>query len=302
MKLPFVRRRRRVSRGQALVEMAIILPVLLLLLLMAIDLGRVFFGWVGLQNAARIGANYAAIHPDAWSAPDNPVKLLARSQYSNQMIADARALNCDRDTDGDGDFDEDDLPLPVFTSVVGSASPYELGDHASVTLSCEFALITPLADSIMGGGVHIDAGAVFPVRGGTIANIPTPGALNSPSPTPTAFPTATPTPGGPTPTPTPAVPTPTPTPDPCQSPIANFVGNPTQGGVPLTVTFTDTSIEQGCPITGWAWDFQDDGVTDSTVQNPSFTYTARGNYKVRLTVTSAAGSHSLRVNAYIKVQ
>ena len=298
MKLPLVRRWRRVSRGQALVEMAIILPVLLLLLVMALDVGRVFFGWVGLQNAARIGANYAAVHPDAWSAPDNPIKVLARAQYSNQMIADAQALNCDQDTNGDGTFDEDDLPLPVFTNVVGSASPYELGDHSSVTLECDFGLITPLANGIFGGGVHINALAVFPVRGGTIANIPTPGILTSPSPTPTAFPTATPTPGGPTPTPTPAA---TPTPNPCQAPIANFEGNPTIGNRPLTVQFTDTSIPQGCPILTWEWDFQDNGSVDSTVQNPSFTYTAKGKYKVRLTVTSAAGSNSLRVNGYIDV-
>jgi hypothetical protein len=296
MKLPMVRRWRRVSRGQALVEMAIILPVLLLLLVMALDLGRVFFGWVGLQNAARIGANYAAIHPDAWSAPDNPVKLLARSQFANQMIADAQALNCDQDTNGDGTFDEDDLPLPVFTNVVGSASPYELGDHASITLECEFGLITPLANGIFGGGVHIDAKAVFPVRGGTIANIPTPGALTSPSPTPTPFPSSS----GSASASASASATASPSTS-CLAPIANFVGNPTVGNRPLTVQFTDTSIAQGCPITSWSWDFQDDGTVDSTVQNPSWTYTAKGKYKVRLTVTSAAGSDSKRENGYIDV-
>jgi PKD repeat protein len=299
MELPLVRRWRRVSRGQALVEMAIIMPVLLLLLVMAIDFGRVFFGWVGLQNAARIGASYAAIHPDAWSAPDNPIKQLAREQYATQVFEDAKALNCDQDTNGDGTFDAADLPLPTFTSVVGTPSAFELGDHAAVTLNCQFSLITPLANGILGGGVQINAVAVFPVRGGTIANIPTPNPIVTPSPTPTAVPTATPRA---TPTPTPIVPTPTPTQAPCQAPIANFVGNPNQGPAPLRVTFTDTSIPQGCPITSWSWDFQDDGSVDSTVQNPTFTYGTRGNYKVRLTVTSAAGSNSLRVNAYIKVQ
>ena len=39
-------------RGQALVEMAIILPVLVLLLLLAVDFGRVFFGWIALNNAS----------------------------------------------------------------------------------------------------------------------------------------------------------------------------------------------------------------------------------------------------------
>ena len=50
MKLPF-RRHRKISRGQALVEFAFILPILVLLLLLAVDFGRVFFGWVALNNA-----------------------------------------------------------------------------------------------------------------------------------------------------------------------------------------------------------------------------------------------------------
>ncbi len=291
MNLP--RRWRRVSRGQALVEMAIILPVLLLLLIMAIDLGRVFFGWVGLQNAARIGANYAAIHPDAWSAPDNPVKVLARQQYADQMVADAQALNCDRDANNDGTFDGDDLPLPVFSDVVGTASVFELGDHSTVTLTCTFDLITPLANGIFGGGVDIDAFAVFPVRGGTIANIPTPGPLTSASPTPSALPT----PVGQTPSPSP-----TPTGTPCLAPIAAFSATPTQGHKPLPVQFTDTSIAQGCPITAWAWDFDRNGTTDSVLKNPSHVYATQGQKDVHLTVTSAGGSTSTTVNNYIKVQ
>ncbi|CAN5198787.1 hypothetical protein BH23CHL9_BH23CHL9_04030 [soil metagenome] len=55
----------RTTRGQGLVELALILPLLLLLLLGAIDFGRVFFGWVAVTNASRVGANYAATHPDA---------------------------------------------------------------------------------------------------------------------------------------------------------------------------------------------------------------------------------------------
>jgi PKD repeat protein len=274
MKLPW-RRTTSASRGQALVEMAVILPVLLLLLLMAVDLGRVFFGWVGLQNAARIGASYAAIHPDAWSAPDNPVKQLARQQYADQMIADAEALNCDKDTNNDGAFTAADLPVPTFTNVVGSSSPYELGDHVSVTLNCTFELITPVVNAIFTGGVPIDAKTTFPVRGGTIANIPTPVPGGSSGASPTAAP--------------------------CLAPIANFFAAPTNGHKPLTVNFTDTSIAQGCAIDTWAWNFGD-GSAISTLQSPSHTYTVKGNYDVTLTVTSAAGPNSTVVNNYIKVQ
>ena len=46
-----------------MVEFAIILPVFLLLLLMAIDFGRVFFSTIQLSNAVREAADYGANNP-----------------------------------------------------------------------------------------------------------------------------------------------------------------------------------------------------------------------------------------------
>jgi hypothetical protein len=267
---------RGVSRGQAVVEFAIVLPVLAMLLVMSIDLGRVYFGWVGLQNAARIGANYAALHSDAWSLPDNPLKQQARAQYAQQIAQDSSALNC---TPRPSVLN---VPAPVFINVLGSSNAKEMGDHVSVTLNCTFELITPLANSFFSGGVPISANAVFTNRAGTVSGIPTPAGTPTPSPTPSA-------------SPTPVV-----TPAPCQAPIANFVAVPTSGKKPLTVRFTDTSIPQGCPVLTWDWDFGD-GTANSSVQNPSHVYTKQGTYAVKLIVTSAAGSDSLRQNGYVKV-
>jgi PKD repeat protein len=59
------------------------------------------------------------------------------------------------------------------------------------------------------------------------------------------------------------------------------------------VQFTDTSA--GNP-TSWAWDFQNDGITDSTAQNPSFTYPAPGAYNCKLTVTNAFSNDTEIVN------
>jgi len=47
-------------RGQSLVEFALVLPIFLLIMLFAIDFGRVFSAWISLNNLARIGANLAA--------------------------------------------------------------------------------------------------------------------------------------------------------------------------------------------------------------------------------------------------
>ncbi len=55
---PDLARRRR--RGQGLVELAVVLPLLLLILLGAIDLGRVFFAYAAISNAAYEAARQAA--------------------------------------------------------------------------------------------------------------------------------------------------------------------------------------------------------------------------------------------------
>jgi flagellin-like protein len=77
-------------------------------------------------------------------------------------------------------------------------------------------------------------------------------------------------------------------------PVANFVGNPLSGPVPLTVYFTD--ISTGTP-TSWYWEFGD-GTTD-TSQNPSHIYPFTGLYMVNLTATNAGGSNKTSKSGYI---
>lgn len=67
---------------------------------------------------------------------------------------------------------------------------------------------------------------------------------------------------------------------------AQFTSDVTSGTVPLTVKFTDQS--SGSP-TSWDWDFNNDGVVDSTTQNPSYTFITTGSYTVRL-ISSKSGS------------
>lgn len=79
--------------------------------------------------------------------------------------------------------------------------------------------------------------------------------------------------------------------------FAGFSASPTQGVAPLLVNFSDQSASSaGAGITGWFWDFQNDGIVDSTLQNPSFGYTCPGTYSVRLTVTDGANPNSTLVS------
>jgi len=57
-----------VTLGQELLEFAIIVPLLLIFVIAAIDLGRVFYASVVVANAAREGARYAISYGIRWDS------------------------------------------------------------------------------------------------------------------------------------------------------------------------------------------------------------------------------------------
>ena len=71
--------------------------------------------------------------------------------------------------------------------------------------------------------------------------------------------------------------------------------NKDNGLAPLAVTFSSagTSDPDGDPLT-YAWDFDNNGTTDSTAANPSFTYTTNGAKQARLTVSDRTGRSGTR--------
>jgi PKD repeat protein len=65
-----------------------------------------------------------------------------------------------------------------------------------------------------------------------------------------------------------------------------------------TVKFNDKSTGN---IIAWAWDFQSDGVIDSTEQNPSYTYRHDGVYSVTLTITTPTCEDTITRYDYISI-
>jgi hypothetical protein len=183
-------------RGQSLVEFAISFPVVMMMILFGIDFGRVFMGWVTLNNAVREAANFAAINPTAWQGSGNASE---KAEYARLINSESESINCTL---------PDPLPTPTFPSGTTIGSP------ATVAVTCSFSLITPLIKNILGDEIDVSASASFPVRSGFIAGTGFGGGLPSFSaaaPTPTAAPTGTPIPTA-TPFPTPsAIPTAPPT-------------------------------------------------------------------------------------------
>jgi cell division septation protein DedD len=307
------------SRGQSLAELALFLPLIIVVLLIAVDVGRVYLGWVTLTNVARIGANFAAQNPSAWEGTGDPTVQL---RYRTLMAKDSSSIDCTLPST---------MPAPTFVD-----SSYNVGSRVGVTLNCSFALITPLLSNLVGDGAgHISVGstAIFTIRTGSINGVvvdannptatptetatPTQTAVDTPTPTPTDTPTPTPTSTttlapGQTPTPTPdptATSTATPTPHP---PDISFYGSSTStdasgGGPPgsinegqivgivtLPINFTNTTTG---PQGNCHWDFGDGNSSNACSGTVSHTYNTRGTYNVTLTVDG----YSLTRSAYVLV-
>jgi hypothetical protein len=266
------------SRGQALVEFAIILPVLALLLVMALDFGRVFFGWIGLQTGVRAAADFAASNAETW--PDE------QDLYRNLVINDMQAINCEPppalDVNGNGFWDLADVPDPTFEDVNANGQFRDDGDYANVVLSCRFDVLTPLAGAIVGSPVALGAEASFPINQILVPAIPTP----------------EPTPPLPCPSPVAAF---TLIEDPPSGPGANATDG--RGATPLRIDFTDTSTDDpDCPISSFAWEFGGATVSPatSTDQNPqdvTFTHPTGSNphvnFIVKLTVSNDDGQTNM---------
>jgi PKD repeat protein/Flp pilus assembly protein TadG len=164
--------KRRRTRGQSLVEFALVLPILLFLTLIALDFGRVYLGYINLQNMARIAANFAGNNPSAWDGVSKPGDAKLKKQYENQILADAQAINCELiDTNADGDIDADDF-TPTFTDRTGNGYATDAGDTGEVQIGCRFAVITPGIASVVGGSVQVAGASRFPVKNGMIASGP----------------------------------------------------------------------------------------------------------------------------------
>lgn len=78
----------RSRRGQSLVELALIAPVLIIIMLGAMDYGRVYFAYTSVTNAARTGADYAAAGP-ASASDTTGIRAAAVAETSDLLNTSA---------------------------------------------------------------------------------------------------------------------------------------------------------------------------------------------------------------------
>ncbi len=139
--------RRGRSRGQSVVEFALVLPVFMLLLLTAIDFGRLFFSFIEMNNAAREGATYAATNPT--NTVEIQRHILQETNAQSQVGAgtlSAPTVTC-KDTTG---------AEMACSSAVGGGGP---GNTVTVRATEPFTFFTPFINELFGNNFNMSSSA-----------------------------------------------------------------------------------------------------------------------------------------------
>jgi hypothetical protein len=225
------------GRGQSLVEFALILPVFLLLFGTTLDLGRLFYATITLEQAAREAALEAA---RTVGAEDEDAEEAEGCDASSDRVICRGVLES---KDSFVEVEAGDISYSCSPSCTRS-----LGNVVNVTISGQFQLLTPILTPFFGGSQQVDLEGTATAQieaipdpdpdadeDSDIEPPPPPPPPDPPTPQPTPAPTPTPAPGatpGPTPTPGPAA-TPTPSPTPYPYDCTQLNGRP--GVIPPNV-------------------------------------------------------------------
>jgi hypothetical protein len=79
--------------GQSMVELALLLPALLLIVFLTIDLGRGIYYYSAVFNAAREGSRYGIIQPDDYVGINNAARKLTIGLDQSQICVDTYTIS-----------------------------------------------------------------------------------------------------------------------------------------------------------------------------------------------------------------
>ena len=262
---------RPLARGQALVELALIVPILFILSLAAIDLGRVFYSLITVTNAARAGAMEAAYHPDSWSpgapcAATNRVMCAATRESTNSFVTVGSA----------------DVTMSCSTACTKGASP---ANRVTVSVAGQFSLITPFLAPFLGGQtITLRSASTADIVNVPVVAVPTPPSSQAPSQAPSQPPSQAPS----------QAPSAAPSQTSCPAPIVGFTTSQQNKNRPVDFSSTSSPTSGPCAITYYRWAFGDGNTDAGSASSTSHMYAASGTtYNATLTVTYPSGTVSL---------
>lgn len=118
--------REKNEKGQSLVEVALAMPLLIIIMMGILDLGRAYLTYIALSDAAAEGAAYAAIHPS-----DQAQAIARAADSSGGLVTLAQDM------------------VSVDTGEMSAGSPI------TVTVEYEYQMLTPFVNEWVPDGVLI---------------------------------------------------------------------------------------------------------------------------------------------------
>lgn len=143
---PVDRPSRARRRGQALVEFALIVPIMLFLLVIATDFGRLFFSYIQINNAAREGAAAGMYAPTGLVAITGRAQQETNAQAQRGENAISVTTSC---------ADQSGTPIACSLATGGAGS----GNRITVNVNEPFTFLTPLIGGFFGGNLQLNASA-----------------------------------------------------------------------------------------------------------------------------------------------
>lgn len=155
--------RLRGKRAQALAEMAVMVPFLIIGMMGMLDLGRAFYYQIAITNAVREGARYAVtpfylgLNPSCNSTPPPGANCVTPSDVAikariNQELQGTGIQPTSLQTTI---FPDEGARATAFNNATGSQYPI------TVSASYQFYFITPIIGSLIGDPLTIKTSAVF---------------------------------------------------------------------------------------------------------------------------------------------
>lgn len=135
------RRARGSEDGQSLVEFAAALVALLIVVAGVLDIGRAFFTFVAIENAAGEGAIFGSYHPSWVTEADAQAAGADQPQYDNIT---ARAQH--ESPTGVVDWN-------LATVEVTHSGPITVGNQITVSVTYSYPIMTPFLNLILEDGV-----------------------------------------------------------------------------------------------------------------------------------------------------
>jgi len=147
-----VGRRRQSPRGQAMVEFALVVPIILVLLMSVLDFGRAIYAYNTISGAARSGVRIAVVNqnaPGTGCAGGDQATPLDSTKVSATDCAISHAVALGTKTTDVTVAYRDYTDSDICRAEDGTPK-VEVGCLAVVTVNYQFHAITPVIGSLLG--------------------------------------------------------------------------------------------------------------------------------------------------------